>query len=70
MTLVQAIDHNRHAVLMTLLDAYPLVQVGGAGREQCSGAGLSMVAALTNCAGDSHHLDWWCGVLGLRRGHS
>ena len=25
---VQAIDHNRHAVLMTLLDAYPLVQVG------------------------------------------
>ncbi|KAL4439723.1 hypothetical protein ABPG75_002724 [Micractinium tetrahymenae] len=23
----QAIDHNRHAVLMTLLDAYPLVQV-------------------------------------------
>lgn len=27
LSVVQAIDHNRHAVLMTLLDAYPLVQV-------------------------------------------
>jgi RIO-like serine/threonine protein kinase len=27
LSVVQAIDHNRHAVLMNMLDAYPLVQV-------------------------------------------
>lgn len=26
-SVLQAIDHNRHAVLMNMLDAYPLVQV-------------------------------------------
>jgi RIO kinase 2 len=24
----RAVDHNRHAVLMSLVDAYPLTQVG------------------------------------------
>lgn len=30
----RAVDHNRHAVLMSLVDAYPLTQVGpGLGRR-------------------------------------
>lgn len=32
----RAVDSNRHAVLMSMVDAYPLVQVGGKGGGGCS----------------------------------
>lgn len=43
----QAIDHNRHAVLMTLLDAYPLVQVR---RCSCSSVRHGICRQLLRCA--------------------
>jgi hypothetical protein len=49
-----AIDNNRHAVLMELVDAQPLVQVGGCERHPCLAFHSIAKASISKLEGRGH----------------